>query len=81
MSLQRRCDIFKATDNQWYMILGNFEYANDTEDCSVYGPFGSQEATFKELDNHSNPGGMSVDDSGLEPVPKGAKRPNRNWWR
>jgi hypothetical protein len=27
MSMQRRCDIWKANDQKWYMILGDFEYA------------------------------------------------------
>jgi hypothetical protein len=70
MSMQRRCDIWKANDQKWYMILGDEEYAEEIEDCSIYGPFNDDKAVFRELDNHSNPGAYSFDDSGTEPPPK-----------
>lgn len=69
MSQSRRCDIFKATDGQWYMELGNKEYAYEHHECSYYGPFASEEETMKELDKHSNPGAYGVDNSGKRPVP------------
>lgn len=74
MSTQRRCDFWKATDGKWYLLLGNFEYAEDEEDCTCYGPFSSQEAAEKELDNHSNPGGWNEDDSGKRPPPKNCRK-------
>jgi hypothetical protein len=73
-STSRECEIFKAKDGNWYMHLGDFEYA-DYEDCTTYGPFPSEEATDKFLRrNFSNPGGASYDNSGRSPVPK--KSPN-----
>lgn len=70
MSMQRRCDIWKANDQKWYMVLGDFEYAEETEDCTTYGPFDTEAKLMQELDNHSNPGGYSYDDSGTLPPPK-----------
>ena len=66
--MQRRCDIFKATDDQWYVLLGNFEYAEETEECTCYGPFVSQAAAEGELEYHSNPGGYSTNPHGKRPV-------------
>jgi len=71
MSCQRRCDIFLATDQNWYMLLGDFEYAEDTCDCTFYGRFSSEEDTLKYLHRaHSNPGGSNTDNSGKRPPPK-----------
>lgn len=64
MSMSRRCDIWKATDGKWYMVLGMKEYAYDSEDCVVYGPFSSEEKVMSKLDQYSNPGAMDFDDSG-----------------
>ncbi len=69
MSMQRRCDIFKATDNQWYVLLGNFEYAEETHECTCYGPFACEEKAVDELEHHSNPGGYSTYPLGKRPVP------------
>lgn len=69
MSMSRRCDIWLATDKKWYMRLGNFEYAYDDWECTVYGPFDTEEALEKELDRHSNPGGSFTDRSGRIPPP------------
>ena len=63
-SMSRYCDIYKASDGKWYMDLANEEYG-EYDDCTSYGPFSSEEAADKYLsDNHSNPGGGWVDDSG-----------------
>ena len=71
MSMQRRCDIFKATDGKWYILLGNFEYAHEEKDCTYYGSFPTYDAAWKELeDHHSNPGGADMDDSGTRLPPK-----------
>ena len=69
MSMSRRCDIWLATDKQWYMVLGNKEYAYDDHDCTAYGPFPTEEAVRKELDRHSNPGSLNRDVSGRLPPP------------
>lgn len=64
MSCSRRCEIVKAKDSRWYLVLGKFEYTYDMNDCTVYGPFATQEKAEAELDNYSNPGAISYDDSG-----------------
>ncbi len=78
MSMSRRCDFFKAVDQKWYVRLGNFEYAHDIEDCTVFGPFETEQAANGELKYHSNPGGSSTDSSGTAPVPKNVTRPSRS---
>lgn len=75
MSLQRRCDIWLATDKAFYMLLGDHEYAEDSCDCTAYGPFVSEEKAWGELEFHSNPGGGSVDRSGTRPPPENPKPP------
>ena len=72
-STQRHCHIYKAKNKKWYMELGDFEYA-DRHQSTTYGPFNSEDDADKELDYHSNPGGLSIDRSGKQPVPK--KSPN-----
>lgn len=68
-SMSRYCDIYKTNDGKWYMDLANEEYG-EWDDCTTYGPFNSEEAADRYLsDNHSNPGGMGVDDSGDREVP------------
>lgn len=79
MSQQRRCDVWKASDGKWYMTLGNFEYAEEDADCTNYGPFDSLEKAEDELDNHSNPGGMSTDESGTMDPPSNPRRPSRKY--
>lgn len=64
MSMQRRCEIIRATDNKWYVILGCWEYANDKRDCSVHGGFLSEERAIQEIDKFPNPGGWHCDNSG-----------------
>lgn len=70
MSMQRECDIWKASDGRWYMELGDFEYAEEPEDCTIYGPFNTEQQVMVELSQHSNPGGYSLDDSGTRPPPR-----------
>jgi len=78
MSMQRRCDFTKCADGKWYMTLGNNEHSEDDWDCTVYGPFESEEKADDFLrDNFANPGGRSIDDSGTELVPKDAKSPSQ----
>lgn len=75
MSQSRHCEIYKAVNQQWYLELGDFEHA-EQYDSTTYGPFDSYESAYKELDNHSNPGSISTDESGTMPVP--IKSPNGN---
>lgn len=70
MSMSRRCDIFKAVDGKWYMLLGKFEYAQDAEDCQAFGPYNSPDEAEAELQDHSNPGCVNFDDSGIRLVPQ-----------
>ena len=42
MSQERQCQIWKATDEKWYLEIGDFEYAYDSEHCTRYGPFDSE---------------------------------------
>jgi hypothetical protein len=56
MSWTRRCDIFRATDDKWYLILGNHEYSEDDKDCSCYGPFEDEDAAQDELFKRGSPG-------------------------
>lgn len=71
MSCSRRCDVWKATDGKWYMLLGKFEHAEDEEDCDSFGPFSSAEATHRyRQNNHSNPGSYNEDDSGTRSPPE-----------
>lgn len=68
-STSRYCSFWKASDGKWYMDLAPFEYG-EYEDADTYGPFGSEDAADKYLmRKFSNPGGMSVDDSGTKPAP------------
>jgi hypothetical protein len=78
MSESRHCEHFLATDGQWYLILGDFEYAWDEHDCTTYGPFKTEEALDKYLrDNFTNPGCGSCDDSGTIDPPKEVTSPRR----
>lgn len=80
MSCSRRCDFFKAEDAQWYMTLGNHEYAYDDCDCTTYGPFVTEVAAQTYLfNNFSNPGSSSTDCSGSEPVPENVVAPRRSF--
>lgn len=78
MSMSRRCDFFKAVNGKWYVELGNREYAYDHHDCTIYGPFDSEEAAEGELEHHSNPGSSSSDDRGVRPVPEHVEPPSRS---
>ena len=72
-STSRYCEIFKATNGRWYLLLGDFEYA-EWEDSTAYGPFSSENAADNYIRNFSNPGALDVDDSGTKPPP--TKSPN-----
>ena len=74
--MQRRCDIAKTVDGNWYMMLGNFEYAEKPEDCTFYGPFSyGREAEQYLQENFSNPGAIHYYEAGNYPVPMNAVRP------
>lgn len=76
MSVSRRCDIWKANNSSWYVLLGDFEYADEERDCTAYGPFDSaDEAESYVSDNFSNPGGQLVDDSGVDNPPENPTSP------
>jgi hypothetical protein len=73
-SSSRHCSFYKAKDGNWYMELAPNEYG-EYEDADTYGPFGSEEAAEKFLDDgFSNPGGWDSDSSGRREVP--TKSPN-----
>lgn len=73
MVMFRRCFIAKAVNGKWYLQLGNFEYASESEDCTFYGPFDTQKEAEEELvNNHVDPGSVLLDDSGVLSVPKDA---------
>jgi hypothetical protein len=79
MSMQRDCGIFKAVNNKWYLELGNREYSS-WDDCTIYGPFESEEGANQELRKHSNPGSVSDDPSGTRKVPTKVVPPRRQNW-
>lgn len=72
LSSGNNCHIFKASDGQWYMWLEVSRGAEET----AFGPFSSEAATLKFLDdNFQNPGGFGMDSSGKEkPPPNPTKR-------
>ena len=72
-STARHAFIYKAKNKKWYLELGDYEYA-DKHQSTTYGPFDSEEEADKEISYHSNPGGLSIDRKGKNPVPK--KSPN-----
>ena len=65
MSMMRYCEIVQATDLKWYVILGDWEYAYNKNECSVYGGFATEEKAMEELRSHANPGGYCVDPRGV----------------
>lgn len=77
MSLRRYCEIYKATDQNWYLLIGDeFEDAGP-EDSSAHGPFASEDAAEEyRVNNFPNPGGYEIDDSGTQEPPKDVRRPN-----
>jgi hypothetical protein len=84
MSTERHCRIYRATDNKWYVELGDREYASRSE-STAYGPFDSEDAANGELDQHSNPGSIWSDGSGTAPPPTESpngeplREPTRPW--
>lgn len=71
MSCSRHCAMFKATDGKWYLELGTHEYHYDEErePFQRFGPFDSQDGADRELYRHSNPGALTIDDSGESAPP------------
>ena len=67
-SMSRYCEIWKASNDKWYLDLADEEYG-EREDADTYGPFSSESAAEKYLDKFSNPGAMDLDDSGTRPPP------------
>lgn len=68
-SVSRLCEIFKARNGNWYMFLTDREYDYDQSNATAYGPFPSKEDAHEYLDRFANPGGMTYDNRGVEPVP------------
>ena len=68
MSTSRYCHIFKDNKNSWWLELASREYAG-RDDATTYGPFGSIEGVYRELNCYSNPGGFSLDESGKQKPP------------
>ena len=67
-STQRYCEIWLASNGKWYLNLADEEYG-EYHDAITYGPFNSEQAADDHIQNFSNPGGLSVDDSGEEAPP------------
>ena len=73
-SMQRDAFIFKAEDDLWYYFIAYKEYG-EYPDGSFHGPFSNEERAEEHMsDNHSNPGGYHVDDSGTREAPKLRRR-------
>ena len=77
MSMSRRCDFFQAVNDQWYVLLGDHEHAEEESDCTYYGPFPTLEEAEKELDYHSNPGSSWTDRTHKRPVPETVQLPTK----
>jgi hypothetical protein len=77
MSTNTQCDVWLASNENWYLSLGDEE--EDEDGPQHYGPFGSQESALRYLSkNFANPGAYWVDASGKNPPPKKTFSPNRN---
>lgn len=68
-SVSRFCEIWLDNKGQWWLDLANREYG-DEDDATTYGPFRTEDDADDYIRNFSNPGGLSVDDSGRRPPPK-----------
>ena len=71
MSTNSECSIIEVSTNKWFYILEDYNAPKNAwdwrEHASAYGPFPSEEAAIKHLDdNHANPGGF-----GTSPLPQG----------
>lgn len=64
MSVCRECHIVEVDPGRWYVMLEHTNAPRDAwswkEYADCFGPFPNKWAAFKELDNHSNPGGHSI---------------------
>ena len=67
-----------ADNGGWYLTLGDFEHAEEDSDCTQFGPFCSQQAAEKYLNNFSNPGGAYIDKSGSLAPPANPNKPSYN---
>ena len=73
---KRRCEIIQASDQQFYLKLGNFKLADKDEDCTDFGPFASFAAVEDYLmANHTNPGSWRWNFSGLIDPPISPEAP------
>lgn len=71
------------------MHLGVHEHDEEDHQCNTHGPYKSEEHALQDLDNYSNPGGWSTDDSGKKPAPTnglngrplvGPRPKGQNWY-
>ena len=67
-STWRHCLMYRATDGNWYMELGDYEYA-DYQHSTTHGPFPTEDATIAYLDSFTNPGGWETDNRGTRAPP------------
>ncbi len=75
MSVMRGCEIYRANNGKWYLALNERENDFNPDNAIHYGPFNSEDEADEELNNHANPGGLMVDDSGKKEAPKNPQRP------
>jgi len=67
VSTNSECLFFQWAPEQWYYLLEDTHAPQNAwdwrEHAQAYGPFESREVADRHLrDNHSNPGGCSIDD-------------------
>lgn len=67
-SAQRHCAMYLATNGKWYLELADKEYG-ERRDANTWGPFPSEKAVEKFLDNFSNTGGIDYYEEGKKPPP------------
>ena len=67
-STQRHCAMYLATNGQWYLELADEEYG-ERRDADTWGPFPSEHAAEKFMDNFSNPGGIDYYEENTRPPP------------
>lgn len=77
MSEMRKCEVFKAENQKYYLVLGNHEGAYESHECTTYGPFASSDAAVDAIDYFSNPGSIWEDHKGSRPVPSDVQAPPR----
>jgi len=78
MSMTRRDYRWLATDGKWYHQLGDFEHAHEDDECTIYGPFNSEDDIDRHLSDHFPSTSMSeTDDKGTQPPPEEPTKPRR----